>query len=136
MLEKFLIVSMTNIKQKLEFEPECGIKPWGNPGMPQIWLTYDELAALTGCDRTQARSLAAAIPLDRRKSRDGNTRVKLSHSMTEAFFGDVLRQRLEQEIAACAGDLWEMRERMTAGPVTIPELQSASAVDIARSRAS
>ena len=82
--------------------------------MPQIWLTYDELAALMDCDPADARSAALAIRLDRRKSRDGQTRAKLTPSLTDALLDSMLRQHLEQEIAACAGDLRAMRERMTA----------------------
>jgi hypothetical protein len=103
--------------------------------VPQIWLTYDELAALMDCDRTEARGAAAAIRLDRRKSRDGHTRAKLTPSLTEAFLDGVLQQRLEQEIAACAGDLRATRERMAARSAAVPESRSAPAIDIPRSRA-
>lgn len=82
--------------------------------MPQIWLTYDELAAIMGCDPAGARGAALAIWLDRRKSRDGRTRAKLTPSLTEAFLDGLLQRRLEQEIAACAGDLRAIRERMAA----------------------
>ena len=80
--------------------------------VPQIWLTYEELAALIACDTTQARAAASAIGLDRRKSRDGTTRAKLTPALTTAFLDGMLQQRLEQEMAACAGDLRAMRERM------------------------
>jgi hypothetical protein len=95
--------------------------------VPQIWLTYEELAALMDCDPAAARGAALAIRLDRRKSRDGNTRAKLSPSLTEAFLDGVLRQRLDQEIAACAGDLHAMRERMTARVAAMPNFRSAAA---------
>ena len=95
--------------------------------MPQIWLTYEELAALMECDPAAARSAASAIQLDRRKSRDGNTRAKLSPLLTEAFLDGVLRQRFDQEIAACAGDLRAMRERMTARADALPRFRSAAA---------
>ena len=91
--------------------------------MPQIWLTYDELAALMDCDRAEARSSAAAVPLDRRKSHDGHTRVKLNADLTEAFFDAALQQRLEQESAACASDLRTTLERMaerSAAPLNFP----------------
>ena len=95
--------------------------------MPQIWLTYEELAVLMDCDPAAARSAASAIQLDRRKSRDGNTRAKLSPLLTEAFLDGVLRQRFDQEIAACAGDLRAMRERMTARADVLPRFRSAAA---------
>lgn len=95
--------------------------------MPQIWLTYDELAALMDCDPAEARGAAAAIRLDRRKSHDGQTRAKLTPSLTEAFLDGVLQQRLELEISTCAGDLLAMRERMAARSAAMPRLRSAAA---------
>jgi hypothetical protein len=95
--------------------------------VPQIWLTYDELAALMDCDPAAARSAALAIRLDRRKSRDGQTRAKLTPSLTVALLDIMLEQRLEREIAACARDLRAMRKRMAASSfVAIPKLRSAT----------
>lgn len=94
--------------------------------MPQIWLTYNELAALMDCEAAEACGAAAAIPLDRRKSRDGLTRVKLDASLTAAFLDAALRQRVEQEIAACASDLRTMQERMARRPVIPPALHGAA----------
>ena len=45
--------------------------------MPQIWMTYDEIADLLGCEPDQARAQSFHRSLDRKKSRDGLTRVKL-----------------------------------------------------------
>jgi hypothetical protein len=42
--------------------------------MPQIWMTYGEIAGLLGCDEGVARTRAAIRSLDRKKSRDGLTR--------------------------------------------------------------
>ncbi|WP_426418656.1 hypothetical protein [Bradyrhizobium genosp. A] len=95
--------------------------------MPQIWLTYDELAALMDCDGAEARSGAAAIPLDRRKSRDGHTRVKLNAYLTEAFLDASLQQRLEQESAACASDLRTMLERMAERSAAPPNFRAGQA---------
>jgi hypothetical protein len=94
--------------------------------VPQIWLTYDELAALMNCDAASARTAAAAMRLDRRRSRDGYTRAKLTPSLADAFLDGVLQQRLEREIAACASDLWAMRDRMAAPSVTVPTLRSSA----------
>jgi hypothetical protein len=110
----FLIVAMTDIKQKVRIAREHHFRFTGSMRVPQIWLTYDELAAWMNCDRAGARVAAMAIGLDRRKSRDGQTRAKLTPPLAKAFLDDILRQRLEQEIAACAGDLRLMHERMTA----------------------
>jgi hypothetical protein len=96
--------------------------------VPQIWLTYDELAALMDCDPAAARNAALAIRLDRRKSRDGQTRAKLTPSLTETLLDMMLQGRLELEIAACAGDLRAMRERMAASSaVAVPKLSSVTA---------
>lgn len=114
MLMAFLIVAVTDLKQKVRTGRQYRLTPCEIPRVPQIWLTYDELAALMDCDPADARSAALAIRLDRRKSRDGQTRAKLTPSLTDALLDSMLRQHLEQEIAACAGDLRAMRERMTA----------------------
>ena len=49
----------------------------GDEAMPQIWMTYGEIAALLGCTAEAVRAKAVARSLDRKKSRDGLTRVKL-----------------------------------------------------------
>ena len=90
--------------------------------MPQIWLTYGELAALMNCDPARARSAAVAMRLDRRKSRDGQTRAKLTPSLTDAFLQAILQHHLEQEVAANASDLWAMRERMAGHPAALSQL--------------
>ena len=53
--------------------------------MPQIWMTYVEIASLLGCDEGQARVHVAVRSLDRKKSRDGHTRVKLDEYCIELF---------------------------------------------------
>ena len=60
---------------------------WKN--MPQIWMTYDELGALCGCGAMEARDRAIHLSLDRRKSRDGMTRVKLDPALMVEFFASV-----------------------------------------------
>ena len=57
--------------------------------MPQIWMTYDELGALCGCGAMEARDRAVHLSLDRRKSRDGATRVKLDLALTAKFVASV-----------------------------------------------
>jgi hypothetical protein len=121
----FLIVAVTVLKKKLELRSKMWQRIDGVSGVPQIWLTYDELAALMDCDTTEARGAAVAIRLDRRKSRDGKTRAKLTPSLTEAFLDRVLARRLEQEVAACAGDLRAMRERMAVRSDAMPKIRAA-----------
>lgn len=53
--------------------------------MPQIWLTYDEAGDLFGCDAATARERAIASGYDRKKSRDGQTRIKLSLSAAHDY---------------------------------------------------
>jgi hypothetical protein len=68
--------------------------------MPQIWMTYPELAILLECDGYEARNRAVEQNLDRKKSRDGHTRVKLNLPLASLFItlacDEVLRTR-----AAC-----------------------------------
>jgi hypothetical protein len=92
--------------------------------VPQIWLTYDELAAWMKCDLAEARVTAMAIGLDRRKSRDGQTRAKLPQPLAEAFLHDMLRQSLDREMAACADELRLMRERMAPPSAAVSQLRS------------
>jgi hypothetical protein len=57
--------------------------------MPQVWMTYDELATLCGCSATEARLRVRYLSLHRRKSRDGFTRVKLDLALTARFFATI-----------------------------------------------
>ena len=57
--------------------------------MPQIWMTYDEIAELLGCDAETARAMAIHRSLDRRKSRDGLTRAKLDLDWTARFIAAI-----------------------------------------------
>ena len=53
--------------------------------MPQIWMTYGELADLMECGLAQASEHVRNERLDRKKSRDGKTRVKLDLALMELF---------------------------------------------------
>jgi hypothetical protein len=46
--------------------------------MPQIWMTYEELAGLLRCTPAEARERVHLERLDRKISRDGKKRAKLS----------------------------------------------------------
>jgi hypothetical protein len=94
--------------------------------MPQIWLTYDELAALMECDQAEARGASIAIGLDRRRCRDGHTRAKLTPALTEAFLDAVLRRCLDQEIATCANDLRAMSQQMAESSISASKFRSAA----------
>ena len=75
--------------------------------MPQIWLTYDELASLFECEPGNARAMVIGMRLDRRRSRDGNTRVKLNKTLTELFF--------ERVLAHAAPPVWDIALRDPRG---------------------
>ena len=85
--------------------------------MPQIWMTYDELAVLLHCDWAEARAYAR-IGLDRRRSRDGQTRAKLTPALIETFFDAILQERLERETSACVDELRAMHRRMARTPAS------------------
>ncbi|HLH94783.1 MAG TPA: hypothetical protein VKW08_06660 [Xanthobacteraceae bacterium] len=85
--------------------------------MPQIWLTYAELADMIGCDPVQARATASMLPLDRRRCHDGQTRAKLNAHLAEVFLDRLAREWMEREIAGCVGNLRETRELMLAHPL-------------------
>jgi hypothetical protein len=53
--------------------------------MPQIWMTYEELAGMLDCTVMEARERVHLERLDRKISRDGEKRAKLSVGMTRIF---------------------------------------------------
>src|SRR5262245_60666456 len=53
--------------------------------MPQIWMTYGELASLMGCSLQDAGDHANNARLDRRRSRDGTLRMKLDLALMQLF---------------------------------------------------
>jgi putative transposase len=57
--------------------------------MPQIWMTYDEIAGLMGCGAHEAREHSIEQDLDRKKSRDGQTRVKLDLPLVTMFMAKI-----------------------------------------------
>jgi hypothetical protein len=70
--------------------------------MPQIWMTYDEIATLNGCSAAEARMQAIHLSLDRRKSRDGNTRVKLNLVLMARFLETVREAEFDLDEAITA----------------------------------
>jgi hypothetical protein len=57
--------------------------------MPQIWMTYDEIAGMLDCSVVQARERVVQRQLDRKVSRDGKTRAKLSVELIGVFFDHI-----------------------------------------------
>jgi len=95
--------------------------------VPQIWMTYGELGALLDCDAATARDRAVVMLLDRRRSRDGNTRVKLSPKLSDLFLDRMAREWVDREVAACAADLFALRERMAGRGEDLDRVASAAA---------
>lgn len=71
--------------------------------MPQIWLTYDELAEHFRGSGTEAREQVIAAGWDRRRSRDGLTRVKLPPA-TAIEYMRALARCFEASVAGSATD--------------------------------
>jgi hypothetical protein len=53
--------------------------------LPQIWMTYEELAGMLDCSVAAAQERAHVEQLDRKISRDGNRRAKLNASLVAIF---------------------------------------------------
>jgi len=87
--------------------------------MPQIWMTYDELATLCECSGSEARLRAIHLSLDRRKSRDGTTRVKLDLALTARFLASVRESDfdLDSAIEALQATHRQMAELLTPSEV-------------------
>lgn len=81
--------------------------------MPQIWMTYDEIADLIGSDANAARTQAMHRSLDRRKSRDGLTRVKLDLEWTSRFIAAI--READPALDQAIRELQGMRDAMHRG---------------------
>ena len=83
--------------------------------MPQIWMTYDELGALCDCSSNDARLRAIHLSLDRKRSRDGATRVKLDLALTAKFFTSIRESDydLDSAIEALHATHRQMAELLT-----------------------
>jgi len=78
--------------------------------MPQIWMTYEEIAGLIGCAPEEACARAIDAHLDRKRSRDGKTRVKLGPAWTAVF---IARLRGESDpLDPAIAELRAMHARM------------------------
>jgi hypothetical protein len=90
-----------------------------------VWVSYDELGALMGCDAATARAAAAAIPLDRRRCHDGLTRAKLDAALTDVFLDRLLGAWIDRELAGSAARLRELHAEMTRA-ATPPNAERAA----------
>jgi hypothetical protein len=88
-----------------------GIVPvHGDEAMPQIWMTYGEIAALLGCTAEAARAQVLVRSLDRKKSRDGLTRVKLDSDWTAHFVAAI--RDADPALDRAIRDLYIIRSEM------------------------
>jgi hypothetical protein len=76
-------------------------------------MTYEELATLNGCNATEARMQAMHLSLDRRKSRDGTTRVKLNIALMARFFETIREAEFDLDDAIAA--LRDTHQQMSGG---------------------
>ena len=80
--------------------------------MPQIWMTYLELAALLDCSVISARAYATS--LDRKKSRDGLTRAKLDVELIARFVAKI--READPGIDTAVRDLLHVHAEMARRP--------------------
>jgi hypothetical protein len=78
--------------------------------VPQIWMTYREIAEMLGCDADTARATTIQRELDRKKSRDGLTRAKLDPELTARFIS-VIRSA-DAALDQAVQELRDMHELM------------------------
>src|SRR5882757_996755 len=57
--------------------------------LPQIWMTYEELAGMLDCTVAVAQERARVEQLDRKISRDGKKRAKLNASLVAVFIARI-----------------------------------------------
>ena len=81
--------------------------------MPQIWVTYQELGTLCGLSAEEARSQAQRLLLDRRRSRDGNTRVKLNAALIARFLETI--REAEPDLDEAIAALRDTHQQMSGG---------------------
>lgn len=79
--------------------------------MPQIWMTYHEIADMLGCDVETARAATIQRTLDRKKSRDGMTRAKLDPELTGRFIASI--RNADQTVDQAVRDLRSLHEMMS-----------------------
>ena len=66
--------------------------------MPQIWMTYAEAGELLGLSPMAMRDHCLVAGLSRRRSRDGQTRLKLSSEAIALFIQREVRRHLEANL--------------------------------------
>ena len=98
--------------------------------MPQIWLTYDELGALSSRDGASAREAVIDQGWQRRRCHDGQTRVKLSAEATELYMAYRISDAEARRVADKQIDEMVAMLRAALGPARLrdrPLLQVSAA---------
>jgi hypothetical protein len=85
--------------------------------MPQIWMTYEELAGLLECSTMEARSRVHLERLDRKLSRDGHQRAKLNMAMMRVFIARL--KTIDDAADRAVGDL-RQAHRLLSGRAEPP----------------
>jgi hypothetical protein len=85
--------------------------------MPQIWMTYTELAGLMNCPLNEVRPLVIARALKRKHSSDGETRAKLDAELSWMFVEKIRETPIDVDtaVAQLRRVHCEMAEEVVAG---------------------
>jgi hypothetical protein len=108
----------------------------GTHNVPQIWVTYDELAEFCGCSSDQARMQVIQQQWPRRRSRDRQTRVKLPPALMRDYVGHLAAQ-WQGIHAAAEVEMIRTFARAQAATITLsePELDTLADQTSARLKA-
>jgi hypothetical protein len=85
--------------------------------VPQIWMTYEELAGLLDCNVMEARSRVHLEGLDRKISRDGQKRAKLNMAMMGIF---IARVKMSDDAADRVIEDLRQAHRLLSGRTELP----------------
>jgi hypothetical protein len=83
--------------------------------MPQIWMTYEELAGMLDCSVVEARKQILLQKLERKLSGDGKKRVKLSIGLIRVFIDCVKAD--ERSLDRAIADLKQAHRFMSGASV-------------------
>lgn len=96
--------------------------------MPQIWLSYPELAAFLGCAVHDARPAAVDGGWSRRRCSDGLTRVKLSPAAAERYMRSCTEAsaQIDEQVASLREILDEARHETSSPTPSAPEIRGVT----------
>ena len=82
--------------------------------MPQIWMTYEELAGMLNCTVMEARDRVRLDRLDWKISRDGKQRAKLNPQMIGIFIERL--KMSDRAIDHAVDELRQVHSRLSEPP--------------------